>query len=404
MAAYQSSMSQPADNPWLHRFALLTALATLGLIGIGGLVTSHGAGMAVPDWPNSYGYNMFTFPVSMWIGGILYEHSHRLAGSVVGFLTLVLALWLNGRPAAKWLRWGGLVVLALGVMAATSPRVKLDNVLFLCGTGVAGFGISFFWPHHAPLSPRLARFGLLALVLVVVQGLLGGLRVTAMKDQIGIFHGTLAQCFFVLICALALCTSRWWARAWATPASGIVPLSVRQFLLVTTLLILGQLALGAAMRHQHAGLAVPDFPMAHGRIWPATDAAALERYNAVRLDTRDFKAITAGQIHLHMAHRCGAVLVLCAVLACWLKLKAALTAGHPLRRLASVWLALICAQAGLGIWTVLSNKAADIATLHVIVGAAVLVTGALLTLLAGTVFGERPVAPSAAMGPAARAT
>ena len=403
MAAYQSSMSQPADNPWLHRFALLTALATLGLIGIGGLVTSHGAGMAVPDWPNSYGYNMFTFPVSMWIGGILYEHSHRLAGSVVGFLTLVLALWLNGRPAAKWLRWGGLVVLALGVMAATSPRVKLDNVLFLCGTGVAGFGISFFWPHHAPLSPRLARFGLLALVLVVVQGLLGGLRVTAMKDQIGIFHGTLAQCFFVLICALALCTSRWWARAWATPASGIVPLSVRQFLLVTTLLILGQLALGAAMRHQHAGLAVPDFPMAHGRIWPATDAAALERYNAVRLDTRDFKAITAGQIHLHMAHRCGAVLVLCAVLACFLRLKAALTAGHPLRRLASVWLALICAQAGLGIWTVLSNKAADIATLHVIVGAAVLVTGALLTLLAGTVFGERPVAPSAAMGPTATA-
>jgi heme A synthase len=84
--------------------------------------------MAVPDWPNSYGYNMFTFPVSMWIGGILYEHSHRLAGSVVGFLTLVLALWLNGRPAAKWLRGGGLVVLALGLMAATSPRVKLDNV------------------------------------------------------------------------------------------------------------------------------------------------------------------------------------------------------------------------------------------------------------------------------------
>lgn len=157
------------------------------------------------------------------------------------------------------------------------------------------------------------------------------------------------------------------------------------------------------MRHQHAGLAVPDFPMAHGRIWPATDAAALERYNAVRLDTRDFKAITAGQIHLHMAHRCGAVLVLCAVLACFLRLKAALTAGHPLRRLASVWLALICAQAGLGIWTVLSNKAADIATLHVIVGAAVLVTGALLTLLAGTVFGERPVAPSAAMGPTATA-
>jgi cytochrome c oxidase assembly protein subunit 15 len=104
-----------------------------------------------------------------------------------------------------------------------------------------------------------------------------------------------------------------------------------------------------------------------------------------------------------MAHRCGAVLVLCAVLACFLKLKAALTVGHPLRRLASGWLALICAQAALGIWTVLSNKAADIATLHVVVGAGALVTGALMTLLAGMVFGERPSAPSGAVGPAATA-
>lgn len=154
------------------------------------------------------------------------------------------------------------------------------------------------------------------------------------------------------------------------------------------------------MRHQHAGLAVPDFPLAHGRVWPATDAAALERYNAVRLDARDFKAITAGQIHLHMAHRCGAVLVLGAVLTCFLKLKASLAAGHPLRRVAGGWVALICVQAGLGIWTVLSNKAADIATLHVVVGAAALVTGALLTLLAGTVFAQRPVAAPGVVGPA----
>src|SRR5262245_29371255 len=54
----------PAANPWLHRFAVLTAVATLMLIIIGGLVTSHGVGMAVPDWPNTYGYNMFLFPFS----------------------------------------------------------------------------------------------------------------------------------------------------------------------------------------------------------------------------------------------------------------------------------------------------------------------------------------------------
>ena len=71
----------PRTTPGLHRFAVLTAVATLGLVGIGGLVTSHGAGMAVPDWPNTYGYNMFFFPISQWVGGIFYEHTHRLAAS-----------------------------------------------------------------------------------------------------------------------------------------------------------------------------------------------------------------------------------------------------------------------------------------------------------------------------------
>ena len=376
-------------TPWLHRFALLTALATLILIGIGGLVTSHGAGMAVPDWPNSYGYNMFTFPVSMWVGGILYEHSHRLAGSVVGFMTLVLALWLNGRPAAKWLRGGSLLVITLGLWAAGSPKVKLDNVLFLVGVGAAGLGISFVWPRHEPASPQLARFGWLALALVIVQGLLGGLRVTELADWLGIFHGTLAQCFLVLICAIALVTSGAWARLAQQVQSVAVPAKVRNFLLITTLLILGQLALGASMRHQHSGLAVPDFPLAHGKVWPATDAPALINYNRARNDSREFKAITAGQIHLHMAHRIGALVVFGHVLGCLLKLRRTMGSAHPLAKGAAGWFALICVQFGLGIWTVLSNKAADIATLHVVIGAASLVTGALLTLLAATVFRER---------------
>ena len=110
----------PAHNSSLHRFAVLTAIATLGLVGIGGLVTSHGAGMAVPDWPNTYGYNMFFFPVSRWMGGIFYEHTHRLAASGVGLLTVVLALWLHGRSARPVMRWGGLILLLLGVAAAAA--------------------------------------------------------------------------------------------------------------------------------------------------------------------------------------------------------------------------------------------------------------------------------------------
>ena len=140
------------------------------------------------------------------------------------------------------------------------------------------------------------------------------------------------------------------------------------------------------MRHQHAGLAIPDFPFAHGKLWPATDPAALEKYNQSRLDVLDFKPITAGHIYLHMAHRIGALIVFGHVLGCLLKLRRSVGGAHPLARLASGWFALLCIQFGLGIWTVLSNKAADIATLHVVVGAASLVTGALLTLLATAVF------------------
>ena len=85
------------------RYAWLTALVTFVLVGIGGLVTSHNAGMAVPDWPNSYGYNMFLFPVSKWVGGIFYEHTHRLVASFVGLLVVGLTRWLGG--GVRECRW-----------------------------------------------------------------------------------------------------------------------------------------------------------------------------------------------------------------------------------------------------------------------------------------------------------
>src|SRR5439155_19689439 len=98
--------AEPQYNPGLHRIALLTACATFPLIFMGGLVTSHEAGMSVPDWPNSYGYNMFLFPPKLCVGGILYEHTHRLMGTVVGMCAIVLAIsaWrTEKRPWAKWM-------------------------------------------------------------------------------------------------------------------------------------------------------------------------------------------------------------------------------------------------------------------------------------------------------------
>src|SRR5438045_9377619 len=127
-------MSDASYNRPLHVLALLTAAATFPLIFMGGLVTSHGAGMSVPDWPNSYGYNMFLFPPRLWIGGILYEHTHRLMGTAVGMLSIVLALWAWRVERRRWVRWLAtsvlLAVIFQGVLGGLRVvLVKLDLAL-----------------------------------------------------------------------------------------------------------------------------------------------------------------------------------------------------------------------------------------------------------------------------------
>jgi cytochrome c oxidase assembly protein subunit 15 len=93
------------ENIALHRFALFTACGTAFLIFVGGLVTSTQSGLSVPDWPTTYGWNMFTFPLSKWVGGIFYEHSHRLVASTVGFLTVILTVWIWMKEKRSWVRW-----------------------------------------------------------------------------------------------------------------------------------------------------------------------------------------------------------------------------------------------------------------------------------------------------------
>ena len=137
-------------HPALHRFAILTATATLGLIALGGLVTSKGVGMAVPDWPNTYGYNMFFFPVSQWVGGIFYEHTHRLVASAVGLLTSILALWLYGRNARKLMRWMGLILVLLGILTLVAALHRWADAVVLGVTGLALASASLVWPACAP--------------------------------------------------------------------------------------------------------------------------------------------------------------------------------------------------------------------------------------------------------------
>lgn len=301
-------------------FAWGTAAATLVLICFGGLVTSHGAGLAVPDWPNTYGYNMFLFPVSRWVGGIFYEHTHRLVASAIGLLTVIQAVWVWRTVKVRWLRW-----LAVGAVA-----------------------------------------------VVILQGVLGGLRVTLLKDELGLVHGALAQSFFCLMVAMALfLTPGFWRL---DPGAGARLGVAEKWLWAAVALVFLQLLLGAAMRHRHAGLAVPDFPLAYGRLWPATDPASMARYNGARMETRAVNDLKPADIHLHMAHRFNALFVAGALWVAAVRLRRGCDLA-VVRRTTVAWQGLLVSQLFLGAWTVWSNKAADVATAHVAVGSLVLAVG-----------------------------
>jgi cytochrome c oxidase assembly protein subunit 15 len=307
----------------LHRYACFCAGAVLFLICLGGLVTSHEAGMSVPDWPNTYGYNMFFFPWQDWVGGVFFEHSHRLVASGVGVLLTILAVALCFQERV-WLRWMGLAV----------P------------------------------------------IFVALEGTLGGLRVVLREDQIGIFHACLAQALFIAVSLMALFTSRWWIEA----RSGVVPPKWQGRALAVTALIFMQLMVGATMRHEHAGLAITDFPTAYGQAWPRTDPASVSDYNRQRLEHNETPT-TALYINMQMAHRAGAVLITAAILAVAASVWLTPRSAPVLRRWSAVWLGLVFVQFALGAFTIWTDKAADVATTHVAVGALTLVLGALLTAM-----------------------
>jgi cytochrome c oxidase assembly protein subunit 15 len=175
---------------------MLAATATFPLLFVGGLVTSTGSALAVPDWPTTFGHNMFLYPWSRMVGGIFYEHSHRLLGALVGFLTMTLALWLwlkDRRPLLHWL--GGL-----------------------------------------------------ALAAVIIQGVLGGLRVVLLQQTLAIVHACLAQAFFALLVSIALLTSpAWQAEAGDTLAGDGGRL--RWLCPMATAFIYLQVVCGAVLRH-----------------------------------------------------------------------------------------------------------------------------------------------------------
>lgn len=292
---------------WLHRYCRLLVVATLFLILAGGMVTSTGSGLSVPDWPTTYGQSMFAFPLDKMVGGIFYEHGHRLIATTVGLLTIGLVIFLWRVEPRRWVR----------------------------------------------------RLGLLALTAVILQGVLGGITVLYfLPSGVSVAHAGLAQIFFCLTVTIALVTS----RSWRTPkAAPVADDRLRARLITLTAAVYVQILLGATMRHTGAGLAIPDFPLAFGRLLPAA---------------------WTPQIAIHFAHRLGAVVVLVlaarAVTLVWSHYRHRPELARP----AALLTAAVLTQVTLGALVILTGKDPIINSTHVMVGALVLGTSLVLSLRA----------------------
>lgn len=330
MVGVREKDMQRRNDIGLRYFSKLIVLSTLFLVFVGSLVTSTGSGLAVPDWPNTYGQFIFSFPLSKMVGGIFYEHGHRLIASGVGFFTLVLAVWLalSDRPA--WVK----------------------------------------------------RVGFSALVAVVVQGILGGITVRFFLPLgVSLSHAVLAQTFLTLTIVIAYALSRErTGRALVGCDVGIQrgEGAFERACLQVSAIIYIQLIIGALMRHTGSGLAIPDFPTMGGNWLPIFDAETIARINQWRL-TGDLPPVDMSHIIIHLGHRLTAALVIVGAVGVTFRAR-----GAGLRP-AIVWHvvlldALVLVQVALGVSTVLSARHFMVASLHVVTGAALLGVSVLLCL------------------------
>ena len=327
-ATIHISESRPLDeNALLGWYSKFVCVYVLFVIFAGALVTSHDAGLSVPDWPTSYGQNMFLFPVYKWVGGIYYEHSHRLVAFGVGTLTLILALWTAIVEKRKWVR-------------------VLTYVAF---------------------------------VAVICQGMLGGLTVVfGLPDAISVAHGVLAQTFMVIVIVIAYSHAVEF-KSRSLNASTTAISSASKASLAVCFLIYLQLVIGAIMRHTGSGLAILDFPLVLGHVLPAFDDTTLLAINASR-KLEHLAPVTITQVLFHFLHRVGALVVSASVI--WLvqKLVRDRGASFTVKRNALFILVILLIQFGLGVASLLSLRNPVIASVHVVTGALLLGTMVILAL------------------------
>lgn len=306
----------PSSPRWLHRFAVVTLVATFVLIVAGGIVTTRDAGLAVPDWPLSFGKLM----PERWyaIGNIAAEHTHRMIAGTVAMLMLSLAICVQLNERRGWVR----------------------------------------------------RLAWAALAAVIAQALLGGATVLVLSEArtyIRIFHAVLAQTFFMLMMTLAAATSRRWQNA--TKLRSAAPSAIRVLSVLTAAVLLVQIMLGAVMRHTHSATALLEFPTSYaGALLPPTDEAGLAALNEARFEAHELEAVTLPQVWSNFAHRAFALAVASAVAAL---LALVLRRHRHDAQLVTpvVWLAiLLVVQVLLGALAVWSVRHVLMTTKHVAVG------------------------------------
>lgn len=329
MATASSSPRTSSHKPALAVFAAVGSVWVFLLVTLGAFTTSIGAGMAFPDWPLSNG----SINPEGWLTDIAMfaEHSHRLTGMVMGFITIGLVIWLWRREERAWLR-------------------------------------------------NLASW---ALVIVIIQGILGGKRVTLNEIDIPWFemslgqllripHGILAHLYVCILIAVAISCSRAWIEQ-AVP----VGKTLRRLGILACVLVIAQLVIAATMRHNGAGLAIHTFPYStpEGHWLPAT---------------WDFR------VGIHFAHRVMAVVLAIVLVAFAWAVHRDRGCTPTMRAAAATLVALLVLQIVLGAQIIWTFRKPEVTTGHVVVGALTLAVTFWLTWVAHRDAIERAPAASPA--------
>ena len=303
-------------NTVVRRLSKMIVFLTLSLIFVGALIKSHEVGLSVPDWPTSYGKQMFSFPYSDMIGGIFYEHGHRLFATLVGFLTLLQFIFISFTNHPSWIK----------------------------------------------------KMSLISLILVITQGLLGGMTVLFfLPPAISIMHGVLAQTFFVTIIFVAYSLSDSRANKKEAP----YPLFIRRGAIFITLLVFIQLVLGALVRHTSSGLAIPDFPKMGGLWVPTFSDNMINNINAELFD-KNLDMVSKWQVLIHFLHRLGAFIIALALALFVYKFRNMVKKNSTESRALMVLVTVFAIQISLGIATILTERLPYVASFHVVTGAALL--------------------------------